>query len=121
MLGAPGHACCADNMHDALTEIGLAGDAVPQPVNMFMNVPVSTEGDLSWLPAVSRPGNAVTFAAAMGSVHSGCKQWCASRLGKLERGAVPRLISSPSVTECRDCAGAPCDYFSEHFHRTAFS
>jgi uncharacterized protein YcgI (DUF1989 family) len=26
---------------------------------------VGTEGDLSWLPAASRPGDAVTFAAAM--------------------------------------------------------
>jgi uncharacterized protein YcgI (DUF1989 family) len=34
-------------------------------VNVFMNIPVGTEGDLSWLPAVSRPGDAVTFAAAM--------------------------------------------------------
>ncbi len=65
MLGAPGHASCADNMRDALAQIGLATDAVPQPVNVFMNIPVSTEGDLSWLPAVSRPGDAVTFAAAM--------------------------------------------------------
>ena len=43
----------------------MATDADPQPVNVFMNIPVSTEGDLSWLPAVSRPGDAVTFAAAM--------------------------------------------------------
>jgi uncharacterized protein len=65
MLGAPGHASCADNLRDALAQIGLAGDAVPQPVNVFMNIPVDAEGDLSWLPAVSRPGDAVTFAAAM--------------------------------------------------------
>src|SRR5260370_24307917 len=65
MLGAPGHACCADNVHHALAQIGLATDAVPQPVNVFMNIPVGTEGDLSWLPAVSRPGDAVTFTAAM--------------------------------------------------------
>jgi uncharacterized protein len=43
----------------------LGTDAVPHPVNVFMNIRVSTEGDLSWLPAVSRPGDAVTFAAAM--------------------------------------------------------
>ena len=54
MLGAPGHASCADNVHHALAQIGLATDAVPQPVNVFMNIPVGTEGDLSWLPAVSR-------------------------------------------------------------------
>ena len=65
MLGAPDHASCADNMRDALAQIGLATDAVPQPVNVFMNIPVSTEGDLSWLSAVSRPGDAVTFTAEM--------------------------------------------------------
>jgi uncharacterized protein YcgI (DUF1989 family) len=64
MLGAPGHASCADNVHNALAQIGLATGAVPQPGNVFMNIPVGTEGDLSWLPAVSRPGDAVTFAAA---------------------------------------------------------
>jgi len=41
-------------VHHALAQIGLATDAVPQPVNVFMNIPVGTEGDLSWLPAVSR-------------------------------------------------------------------
>jgi hypothetical protein len=39
----------------------------------------------------------------------------------MEGGAMPRLISSPNVTECRDCGDAPCDYFSEHLRRTAFS
>src|SRR5260370_29037880 len=65
MLGAPGHASCADNVHHALAQIGLATDAVPQPVNVFMNIPVGAEGELSWLAAVSRPGDAVTFTAAM--------------------------------------------------------
>jgi uncharacterized protein len=65
MLGAPGHASCADNLHHALAQIGLATDAVPQPVNVFMNIPVGSKGDLSWLPAASRPGDAVTFVAEM--------------------------------------------------------
>jgi uncharacterized protein len=65
LLGAPGHASCADNLHHALAQIGLATDTVPQPVNVFMNIPVDAEGDLSWLPAVSRPGDAVTFTAEM--------------------------------------------------------
>jgi uncharacterized protein YcgI (DUF1989 family) len=68
MLGVPGHACCIDNVHNALAQIGLTVDAVPQPVNVFMNIPVGAEGDLRWLPAVSRPGDAVTFAATMDCV-----------------------------------------------------
>jgi len=34
----------------------VATDAVPQPVNVFMNIPVGPEGDLSWLGCVSRRG-----------------------------------------------------------------
>jgi uncharacterized protein YcgI (DUF1989 family) len=64
-LGAADHASCADNLRNALAQIGFSSDVVPQPVNLFMNIPVGTEGDLRWLPAVSRPGDAVTFAAAM--------------------------------------------------------
>ena len=67
MLGAPGHACCADNVHHALAQIGLATDAVPQPVNVFMNIPVGTEGDLSWLPATPIVGG-----ASAGSVEFAC-------------------------------------------------
>jgi uncharacterized protein len=64
-LGVPDHASCADNLRNALAQIGLFSDEVPQPVNVFMNIPVAGNGELSWLPAVSRPGDAVTFEAAM--------------------------------------------------------
>jgi uncharacterized protein len=64
-LGVPEHASCADNLRNTLTQIGLTVDAVPQPVNVFMNIPVGINGELSWLPAVSRPGDAVTFKAEM--------------------------------------------------------
>jgi uncharacterized protein len=64
-LGAAEHGSCAANLRTALAELGLATDIVPQPVNVFMNIPVGTDGELSWLPAVSRPGDAVTFEAAM--------------------------------------------------------
>jgi uncharacterized protein len=64
-LGVADHASCADNLRNALAQIGLTADVVPQPVNLFMNIPVGAEGDLRWLPALSRPGDAVTFTAAM--------------------------------------------------------
>jgi uncharacterized protein YcgI (DUF1989 family) len=64
-LGVPEHASCADNLRNALAQIGLSSGVVPQPVNVFMNIPVGADGDLSWLPAISRPGDAITFAAAM--------------------------------------------------------
>jgi uncharacterized protein YcgI (DUF1989 family) len=36
---------------------------VPDPLNLFMNVPVGPEGNLSFLPPVSNPGGYVTVAA----------------------------------------------------------
>ncbi|MFF9279047.1 DUF1989 domain-containing protein [Streptomyces griseosporeus] len=68
-LGAPsGHASCAQNMHDALAAIGLSADLVPQPINVFMDIPVSADGALTWETATSRPGDSITFQAEMDCV-----------------------------------------------------
>ena len=67
-LGVAGHASCADNLRIALSQLAMTTPVVPQPVNVFMNIPVGTDGDLSWLPAPSRPGDAVTFEADMDCV-----------------------------------------------------
>ena len=67
-LGVGEHASCADNLRNALAHSGVSTDVVPQPVNLFMNIPVGAEGDLTWLAAVSRPGDAVTFTAEMDCV-----------------------------------------------------
>jgi uncharacterized protein YcgI (DUF1989 family) len=59
-LGVDGaHASCAENLVRAL---GAPVD-VPQPVNLFMNIPVAGDGELAWLPAASKPGDAVTLRA----------------------------------------------------------
>lgn len=67
-LGAVGHASCSDNLHLALARLDLTAEVVPQPVNVFMNIPVGADGDLRWASAVSRPGDAVTFRAVMDCV-----------------------------------------------------
>jgi uncharacterized protein len=67
-LGDSDHDSCAVNMRNALAQIGLSSDIVPQPVNLFMNIPVGDDGELSWLPALSRPGDSVTFTAAIDCV-----------------------------------------------------
>ena len=67
-FGAAEHASCADNLHSALAQLGMTVDGVPQPVNVFMNIPVGAGGELSWLPATSRPGDALTLAAEMDCV-----------------------------------------------------
>lgn len=67
-LGVEDHASCADNLHAALAQLGMNVDVVPQPVNVFMNIPVGADGELSWLPATSGPGDAFTLAAEMDCV-----------------------------------------------------
>ena len=64
-LGVEHHASCANNLRGALAQLGMSLDVVPQPVNVFMNIPVGLSGELTWLPATSRPGDAVTFAAEL--------------------------------------------------------
>jgi uncharacterized protein YcgI (DUF1989 family) len=61
-LGAADHASCAGNLRGALAERGISPACVPQPVNLFMNVPV-VDGRLEWLPAPTSPGASITFRA----------------------------------------------------------
>jgi uncharacterized protein len=63
-LGIDGwHASCAENLRCALASHGVEVAFVPQPVNLFMNIPVD-DGRLDWLPAASAPGASVTLRAA---------------------------------------------------------
>lgn len=68
-LGVQGaHASCAENLRRSLASLDLAVAFTPQPVNVFMRIPVRESGELRWLPATSRPGDAITFEAAMDCV-----------------------------------------------------
>ncbi|WP_340688210.1 urea carboxylase-associated family protein [Amycolatopsis coloradensis] len=68
-LGAPGHRSCAANLREALADEGLGFTGpTPQPINVFMRVPVGEGGRLTWLTANSRPGDAVTLRAEMDCV-----------------------------------------------------
>ncbi|MFC3453458.1 DUF1989 domain-containing protein [Amycolatopsis speibonae] len=68
-LGAPGHRSCAANLREALEEAGLSFTGpTPQPINIFMRIPVGGDGRLSWLTASSRPGDAVTLRAELDCV-----------------------------------------------------
>ncbi|MFN3613675.1 MAG: DUF1989 domain-containing protein [Rubrimonas sp.] len=70
------HDNCADNMRMALAAIGLTAREVPQPFNIWMNIPVGSDWSLDWLPAVCDPGAAVTMRAEMDlvAVLSACPQ-----------------------------------------------
>ena len=60
----------------AMAELGHTGVGVPQPINLFMNVPILPDGRLGWEPAASGPGDAVTLRAEIDAlvVVSACPQ-----------------------------------------------
>jgi uncharacterized protein len=66
LLGAePSHRSCAGNLREALRGHGLDIPAVPQPLNVFMDVRAQEDGTLVSYPASSRPGDYISFRAAM--------------------------------------------------------
>ena len=67
-LGYPDHGSCVANLHAALSSVGRVVTDVPQPINAFMNVPVGSDGTLSWLPAESLPGQSITLEALLDCV-----------------------------------------------------
>ncbi len=76
-LGVTGyHDNCADNMRLALQAIELRAREVPQPLNLWMNIPVAADGGVDWLPPVSKPGDYVDLRAEMDCivVMSACPQ-----------------------------------------------
>ena len=70
------HDNCTDNLTAALAELGLEKPATPSPLNLFMNIPWTADGRLSWEEPVSRPGSYVTLRAEMDAVvaFSACPQ-----------------------------------------------
>lgn len=65
-LGVEGyHASCAENLALATAAIGHPVDYAPQPVNVFMNIPVAPGGTLSFEPATTRPGDSITLRAEL--------------------------------------------------------
>ncbi len=65
-LGVEGwHASCRENLERAMAELGHEGVEIPQPINLFMNIPVREGGELGWEPAPTKPGDHVVLRAAM--------------------------------------------------------
>ena len=58
----PGHANCRDNYLAALAQLGIETKLVPNPLNLWMNVPVHGNS-VSITEPLSRPGDYVTFRA----------------------------------------------------------
>ena len=70
------HDNCTDNLAAALSELGLTLPETPSPWNLFMNIPVASDGSVSFQAPVSRPGDYVTLRAEMDCVvaFSACPQ-----------------------------------------------
>ncbi|WP_342239095.1 urea carboxylase-associated family protein [Inquilinus sp. OTU3971] len=70
------HRNCADNMVEAMAAIGLSADRVPQPLNLFMNIPVNADLSLTQGEPVTKPGDHVLLRAARDCVvvFSACPQ-----------------------------------------------
>jgi uncharacterized protein YcgI (DUF1989 family) len=63
-LGAPGgHANCCDNFALAIRDAGLPEQPAPAPLNLFMNIPWTKDGGLSFEPPLSKPGDRVDLRA----------------------------------------------------------
>lgn len=76
-LGVEGwHASCQENLQRAMAGLGHPRVEVPQPINLFTNIPVGTDGTLDWRPALTQPGDSVVFRAELDSiiVASSCPQ-----------------------------------------------
>ena len=77
LLGVEGwHASCQENLLRAMADLGHPEVEVPQPINLFMNIPVAADGTLGWEPARTRAGDSVTLRAEMDTlvVVSACPQ-----------------------------------------------
>lgn len=77
LLGCKGyHRNCTDNLAEGMRAIGLVNPETPSPLNLFMNIPWTAEGGLSFDPPVSTPGAYVCLKAEMDLIiaFSACPQ-----------------------------------------------
>jgi len=70
------HDNCTDNLAQGMRDIGLVPPETPSPLNLFMNIPWTAAGRLSFEPPVSTPGSYVVLRAEMDLViaFSACPQ-----------------------------------------------
>ncbi|WP_375263976.1 DUF1989 domain-containing protein [Palleronia sp.] len=61
----PVHRGCFGNLAEALAPYGIEPDMIPCAFNLFMNVPVASDGKLQVDPPTSRPGDHIRLRAEM--------------------------------------------------------
>ena len=77
LLGAIGyHDNCTDNLGDALRAMGLSITSTPSPLNLFMNVPWTSDGRLTFERPTSEAGQHVCLRAEIDLIiaFSACPQ-----------------------------------------------
>jgi uncharacterized protein len=57
------HENCTDNLHAAMKELGLQASETPSPLNLFMNIPWTADGEITFEAPLTKPGDTVTFRA----------------------------------------------------------
>jgi uncharacterized protein YcgI (DUF1989 family) len=63
-LGVDGwHASCQENLQKVMAGFGHERIEVPQPINLFMNIPVHDDGSISFEPALTKAGDHVIMRA----------------------------------------------------------
>ncbi len=70
------HDNCTDNLIAAMEELGYDAPEVPSPMNLFMNIPWTPQGGLSWEAPITKPGDYIQFRTVMDCimVFSACPQ-----------------------------------------------
>ena len=70
------HDNCSDNLHAALDAIGASAPKTPSPLNLFMNIPWTEAGGLSFEAPVTKPGDYIAMRAEMDLIvaFSACPQ-----------------------------------------------
>jgi uncharacterized protein YcgI (DUF1989 family) len=62
LLGVEGwHASCQENLQRVMAGFGHDRVEVPQPINIFMEVPIGADGILDWATGSTKPGDSVTL------------------------------------------------------------
>jgi uncharacterized protein YcgI (DUF1989 family) len=60
-----GHPSCFGNLASSLERYGIPRDAIPTTFNIFMNVEIAADGELTIGPPRSRPGDHIDLRAEM--------------------------------------------------------
>jgi uncharacterized protein len=64
----PGHRNCRDNFLEALFEAGFDATSVPNPLNLWMNIPVTNSRDIAIDKPLSKAGDHVVLTALIDTV-----------------------------------------------------